>query len=273
MRVPEKNIDTVWSDPYTNVIMSGQLPKTTDVKLERGHIPLYYQLERILRDKIAAGEIAPEESFPTEQELCNRYGVSRAVVRQAFAALLQDGLISRIPGKGTFLAQQTPAHRTLHCFNTIEELVELSAQATNVIRYKGLVAPGKQTASLFALKPGERLYSLRGVRILKNNPVCYFVINLPGEFAGFFEDEKLETGAILPIVEKKSGLFVQRVWQTITAARARKHVAKHLGLEEGDPVLQFERIYYTADDRVVEAGTSYFHPDRYHYVIEFSHKQ
>ncbi|MDQ7784222.1 MAG: GntR family transcriptional regulator [Desulfomonilaceae bacterium] len=253
--------------------MSVQLTEHADTKLERGHIPLYYQLEKILRDKIAAGEIAPEETFPTEQELCSRYGVSRAVVRQAFGALLQDGLISRIPGKGTFLARQEPSHRTLHCFNTIEELVELSAQAVNVIRYKGLVTPGKAAASLFSLGPGERLYSLRGIRILKNNPVCYFVINLPGEFAGFFDDENLETGAILPIVEKKSGLLVHRVRQTITAGRARKHTAKHVGLEEGDPVLQFERIYFTADDKVLEAGTSYFHPDRYHYVMEFSHKK
>jgi len=269
----KKRFDMVFGDSYANIIMSGQSTKATAAKLERGHIPLYYQLETILRDKIAAGEITPEESFPTEQELCNQYGVSRAVVRQAFAALLQEGLISRIPGKGTFLSRQTPSHRTLHCFNTIEELVELSAQATNVIRYRGLVTPSKQTASLFALEHGERLYSLRGIRILKNNPVCYFVINLPGEFAGFFQDEKLETGAILPIIEKKSGLLVQRVRQTITATRARKHVAKHVGLEEGDPVLRFERIYYAANDRVVETGTSYFHPDRYHYVIEFSHKQ
>jgi GntR family transcriptional regulator len=269
----EKRLDMGSGDQYSNVIMSGQITKATAAKLERGHIPLYYQLEKILRDKIASGQIAPEESFPTEQELCNQHGVSRAVVRQAFAALLQDGLISRIPGKGTFLAQQTSSNRTLHCFNTIEELVELSVQATNVIRYKGLVTPGKQTASLFGLGPGERLYTLRGIRILKNDPVCYFVINLPGQFAGFLEDETLESGAILPIVEKKSGLLVQRVRQTITAARARKHVAKYVGLEEGDPVLKFERIYYAANDRVLEAGTSYFHPDRYHYVMEFSHKQ
>ncbi|MBI5568704.1 MAG: GntR family transcriptional regulator [Desulfomonile tiedjei] len=253
--------------------MSGQITQPTAAKLERGHIPLYYQLEKILRDKIASREIAPEESFPTEQELCNQYGVSRAVVRQAFAALLQDGLISRIPGKGTFLAQQTRGHRILHCFNSIEELVELSTQATNVIRYKGLVTPSKQTASLFTLGHGEKLYSLRGIRIINNNPVCYFAINLPAEFAGFLEDENLETGAILPIVEKKSGLLVQRVRQTITAARARKNVARDVGLEEGDPVLQFERVYYAANDRVVEAGTSYFHPDRYHYVMEFSHKR
>ena len=83
-----------------------KITQTPPAKLERGGIPLYYQLEQILRGKITSGEISPDEPFPTESELCEQYGVSRAVVRQAFASLMNDGLIYRIPGKGTFLLHQ-----------------------------------------------------------------------------------------------------------------------------------------------------------------------
>ncbi len=257
------------------VIMSElkRISDETTAKLERGGIPLYYQLEQILRAKITSSEITPDEPFPTEQELCDQYGVSRAVVRQAFAALLNEGLIYRIPGKGTFLAPQKTNRRLRHSFSTIEELVALSTQFRNVIRYKGLVGPNSHTMALFDMKPGDRAYSLRGIRLLDDRPVCYFIIDLPGEFAPFFEGERLESGAILSVVEEKSGLLVEKVRQTISAERAGKPVSKYLELEEGEPVLVFERIYYAGDDRVIQVATSYFHPDRYHHVTEFAHEK
>ena len=138
---------------------------------------------------------------------------------------------------------------------------------------KGWLPPAIRCARVFDLNPGDRVYSIRGMRVLDDRPLCYFVINLPAEFAPFFEGEKLESGAILSVVEKKSGLVVEKVRQTISASRVRKHVAKYLELDEGDPVLVFERIYYAAGDRVVEAGTSYFQPDHYHYIMEFSHEK
>jgi len=71
--------------------------------LKRRDIPLYRQLDAILRDQIAGGQIRPGDRFPAETDLCAQYGVSRATVRQALEALVTDGLIERTAGRGTFL--------------------------------------------------------------------------------------------------------------------------------------------------------------------------
>lgn len=71
--------------------------------LKRSYIPLYRQLDAILRDQIAGGQLQPGDRFPPETELCVQYGVSRATVRQALEALEDDGLIERTAGRGTFL--------------------------------------------------------------------------------------------------------------------------------------------------------------------------
>lgn len=68
-------------------------------------IPLYYQLKRLLEEKIHTGELKPGDRIPTEYELVQKYGISRTPVRQALAELARAGLLSRTPGRGTFVTQ------------------------------------------------------------------------------------------------------------------------------------------------------------------------
>ena len=77
--------------------------------LERNDIRLYRQLDAILRDQIAGGQLSPGSRCPPEVQLCLQYGVSRATVRQALAALERDGLIERTAGRGTFVRERAPA--------------------------------------------------------------------------------------------------------------------------------------------------------------------
>ena len=68
-------------------------------------MPLYYQLQEVLKEQIESGRWPPGEALPSEPELARRFGVSRVVVRQALAILEDDRQIVRIKGRGTFVAQ------------------------------------------------------------------------------------------------------------------------------------------------------------------------
>jgi len=82
---------------------------SNDVSIKRqSPIPLYFQVENILRSEILEGVFAPGDQIPTEVELCQRFKVSRSVIRPALQNLVQFGLIQRIPGKGTFVSKQKP---------------------------------------------------------------------------------------------------------------------------------------------------------------------
>jgi GntR family transcriptional regulator len=67
-------------------------------------IPLYYQLQELLKEQIESGAWSPGDRLPSESQLASRYGVSRVVVRQALAILQDDGQILRSQGRGTFVA-------------------------------------------------------------------------------------------------------------------------------------------------------------------------
>ena len=75
-------------------------------------IPLYYQLETILREKIRSGEYPPGDPFPTEDQLVQSYRLSRITVRKALSALEKDGLIDRKRGKGSVVTERDRASGT-----------------------------------------------------------------------------------------------------------------------------------------------------------------
>ena len=76
---------------------------------EQGRAPLYQQLRRALRDAIADSRLSPEEALPPERELAEEFGVSRITVRKALDALVEEGMLNRRQGAGTFVAARDEA--------------------------------------------------------------------------------------------------------------------------------------------------------------------
>jgi DNA-binding GntR family transcriptional regulator len=74
-------------------------------------VPLYYQLQEILKQQIESGQWQPGEAIPPEMELARDYGVSRVCVRQALAILEDDREIVRVQGRGTFVASRKLTYR------------------------------------------------------------------------------------------------------------------------------------------------------------------
>jgi DNA-binding GntR family transcriptional regulator len=120
--------------------------------LIRKDIPLYRQLDVILRDQIAGGQLLPGDRLPSEAELCVRYGVSRATVRQALEALDREGWIERTPGRGTFLRNpgspiqpQRPGRARIHW---TEFAGKGAARAGTELRFGSAVPPALVSAEL-----------------------------------------------------------------------------------------------------------------------------
>ncbi|HET7559770.1 MAG TPA: GntR family transcriptional regulator, partial [Limnochordia bacterium] len=70
--------------------------------------PLYQQLEDLIRSRIADGRLGPGDMLPPELDLAERFGVSRTTIRQALGALVQEGMLSRTAGRGTFVERSRP---------------------------------------------------------------------------------------------------------------------------------------------------------------------
>lgn len=94
-------------------------------------VPLYLQLEEILIEKIKSGEWSPSHRIPSENELNRIFGLSRMTVRGVLTKLVNEGLLIRVPGKGTYVAPSAKISAVSPAYRGVREQLEALGYATS----------------------------------------------------------------------------------------------------------------------------------------------
>lgn len=238
--------------------------------LDAGPTPLYFQLKNILKSQITAQELKSQQRLPSEAELCIKYGVSRATVRQALLELDREGFIYRVRGKGTFITDREGL-KHLSLKGTIENLIA-SGRGTRirVLEYKE-ASPPSHVAEVLRLREHEAVFRLEAVRLIPKGPFGYSLIYLPPGLGQVISRDELTEGTeFITFVEGKLRERAHRASQTIDVALANEVVARNLAIKPGSPVLVIEREYYSRDGSPLFMSLTYFAPDLYKYKIELT---
>lgn len=234
-------------------------------------IPLYYQLENLLREKILSGAFVAGDRLPTENELIQQYGVSRITVRQALTALAEEGLIERQQGRGTFVAERRTRRRpfegTIHLTGSLDELIDMALDTPIKVLDMTRIEADPHEAELLGLQTGEPVFRVKRLRLREGKPFSLIVNYLPAEIGARFTNEELSSGSLLRLLEKKFGLHLESAKQQITADLADPYVAGLLDVRIGSPLLSIERTVYTDDGRPVEYVRVLYRSDRYNYTV------
>ena len=134
-------------------------------------IPRYYEIEQALRARIV--ELEPGDALPSDAELCEEFAVSRMTARQAVQRLAQEGLLERVPGRGTFVAEP-PAHR--QAGNLLNFTTEMRRRhrtpASRLLERRAPRARRAEEAVRLKLKPGARVVVVRRLRLADGVPVA-----------------------------------------------------------------------------------------------------
>src|SRR5882757_1461629 len=133
------------------------------VRIVDGVVPKHEQLRSILTE-LATRELAPGDMLPSERQLCLDHGVSRITVREAIGQLVSEGLLVRVRGKGTFVAERTVRSR-LHLASFQEDMRRLGLEPTTVLLSAEHAEPPSRTAELFAPRGGAMGYHIRRLRV------------------------------------------------------------------------------------------------------------
>ncbi|BCV22285.1 GntR family transcriptional regulator [Moorella sp. Hama-1] len=233
-------------------------------------IPLHYQITNELRQAIKEGQYRVGDLFPTDKQLMEKYGVSSITVRRAVAALVDEGLLARQPGKGTFVKRETVEETLGKLTGFFEEMKARGYEPSATIIFTGPVEdPAKELQRTPELRVfgDEPLYLIEKVQKMNGQPITYLRSYWPLEYGGRLAAEDLEHHGLYELVEDKLGLVLERAEQTISAGRAGKKEAEHLQVKTGSPLLIMTRVAY-AGDRAVELSLNAYRPDRYKYRVE-----
>lgn len=234
-------------------------------------MPAYRQLAEKLTEQIQAGSVSDGERLPTEVELIQLHQVSRQTVRRAYQELVADGIVERIPGRGTFPARRGQYRRS---FTSIEELLALSLDTElEVIEPLSLVANAGVAVSL-GLQFDDVLHV--GYRRLHQDlPLCYTDVFLPPRLeryvSGFhFLKQRLahSRATVLGLLDHDLPHPIAGAKQIVTAVAAPREIAQQIGCREGEPILKITRVHFDADGRPVEQCVNHFNAERYSYTLQ-----
>ena len=234
-------------------------------------VPLYYQLENLLREKITSGNYSPGDRLPTESDLIEQYQVSRITVRQALGALAAEGLIERRQGRGTFIAERKTRKRhfegTIHLTGSLDELIEMGLDTPVKMLEMNRVEADVHEAELLQLKTGEPVYRLKRVRLRDGKPYSFIVNYLPAEIGARLTREELSSGALLQTIETRLGYRLRDARQQVKAELADPFVANLLDIRIGAPLLSIERTVYDDQGKPVEFVHTLYRSDLYSYSV------
>lgn len=229
--------------------------------------PLYFQVEKKLREKISESEMVNEKgALPNEGELCKIFGVSRITIRKALDDLVLDGLISRKAGKGTFVLPKRRNFFSVHLIGNFDELMTRGVQSKMRLHKQEIINASPDIREKLELEDEEKVYFYEGMRQIGTDSYCFFNIYVPFQMGRFFTRQELkDKKTIFNLIEEKTGTQIIEADQIITACIVSKKVSEFLKLKKGEAILSTERIYFSQQRKPVEVAISYYRPDLYQY--------
>jgi GntR family transcriptional regulator len=227
------------------------------------HTPLYIQLANRLRDSINEGQIASGEALPSERALSELTGASRVTIRKAIEQLVDEGLLQRRHGSGTFIAPRAEQPGTTLSGFSADALHRGKAPGSIwlVKTVSGATADEAQALSLPSSAPVARLAR---VRIADEEPLAIEHAIVP---AAMLPDLSTLQGSLYAALESRGNRPV-RGTQKIRASLATSVEAGLLSIREGAEVLRIERRTFLADGTPVELTRSAYRGDRYEFVAD-----
>ena len=218
----------------------------------------FKDIEAELRQRIVRNEWTPGYKLPSEAELMAEFDVSRITVRQALAGLHTTGLIEKVNGKGSFVTRpsDTPDLGPLRGFYESNRARGKRAHG-KVVSLRSVRAPAFVARSL-RLASDEKVLELTTVRYVDKVAIGYFVIMGREPVMRAVAEADPETNDVMTLLETRLGYRLQEVVSDVSAVPAPATVARHLGIEEGAPLLRMRSTPYDIQGEPLCCGELFF---------------
>jgi GntR family transcriptional regulator len=232
-------------------------------------IPYHYQLREILRHEIMSGQWPVNDKIPSERELCEAFRVSRPTVREALEALVEEGLLRRERGKGTFVAEpkievgllQTP-------FGFSDSMQAQGFTFTTHILNIAVDMATPVVARELRLGAGEPVIVLERLRSIFDEPILTVTSYLPQSlFPGLIE-QNFERVSLYHLLRTAYGMTMARARRYMEAVPAPRQEAELLGLKIGAPLMLIASTTFSEDNVPFEHYVAYHRGDRARFLVE-----
>lgn len=225
--------------------------------------PLYRQLQNNLRDAVAHSGSMPNTPLPTEREIAERLGISRVTVRKAVEGLVEDGLLVRRQGAGTFVADRIVKNTTGISSFTEDVQARGLVPSSKWIGVRRAQASGDEALAL-GLGPGTVVFRIHRIRMANDEPLAVEYSTIP---ASALHDKCPDSGSLYDALQAYGNRPV-RALQKLRAVPFSSEIASQLKIPVNSAGLFIERRGFLKSGQAVELTDSYYRGDAYDFVSE-----
>lgn len=229
-------------------------------------LPAYIKIHDAIKKDIDDGIWAIGSRLPSERDLADHFAVSRMTLRQAITLLVEEGLLERRVGSGTYVA----SHR-------VQEKMRGTTSFTEIVHSQGrvpsskLISYQKQVASdteARELNLGKTDYVIRmeRIRYADNIPLVYETASIPEKLIKTIDRTDITEHFFNTLTA--SGYHIGKSKQTIYAKTASERVASYLGIAKGHAILALTQVSYFTDGKPFEYVRSQYVGDRFEFYLE-----
>lgn len=236
--------------------------------------PAYRALADELRQALADGGYRDGRQLPTEFELAASHGLSRQTVRRAMQDLVAEGVIYRVPGRGTFPAG--PDSRYLRRLDSVNDLLKLSIDTQLEVLEPLQRRADVDGASRLRL-PSDSLYTLKFRRLHHGDPISFTITFLPPRIAELLADVDIlktrgatTTNTVIGLIEARQPGVLSSADQSITIGSLPDEASRAIDRTPGEPMLRIDRLYLDVHQVPVELAINFYNPDKYTYRTQLS---
>lgn len=229
-------------------------------------VPAYIRIHDAIKKEIDEGVWEIGQRLPSERDLADDYEVSRMTLRQAITLLVEEGILERRVGSGTYVA----SHR-------VQEKMRGTTSFTEIVRSQGKT-PSSQLISYqrkpaneteiqqLQLKATDTVVRMERVRFADNVPLVFEVASIPEKLIQSFNQEDITEHFFQTLTD--NGYEIGKSEQTIYAKNASERVANYLKVPKNHAVLALTQVSYFTDGRPFEYVHSQYVGDRFEFYLE-----
>lgn len=231
-------------------------------------IPLYHQLKEILKDSIESGEWKPGDLIPSENELQQVYNISRNTVKKALDDLVQEGILNRIQGRGTFVSMPKIEQSLSGFYSFSKVLKSKGLDHRDIIISLEQKIVQSSIAKRLKLPEKASVIKLTRLRCANNEPMILETSYIPLEIVPEISKNKLDQVSLYDLMQSEYGIMVTKAKETFEPVLIKDYESSYLQVQEGSPALLLERVAFESNGRPVEFCRSIVRGDRCRFYTE-----
>lgn len=228
--------------------------------------PIYIQIHNDLKESIENGKWKVGDRLPSERELADQYDVSRMTLRQAVQTLVDEGILERRVGSGTYVAREKVQEK-MSGITSFTQLMEDQGKvpSSKIISYR-ITIPSLSEQEHLRLNDHDQILRMERIRYADQVPICFEVATVPYRIVKSYQRSQITKSLYQTL--QAHGLKIGHAQQTVSAASASEKSANYLNIKRGAPILKLRQITQLDTGMPFEYVRTEYAGERFEFYLE-----